>query len=252
MVFNTQNFKRYTPFAAPLIAQYPITSQRIPQRRSQSYTKVMRKRNKQSSTGGNSFGAAVRKLQPAKHLAAIAGAALVQNQIQGFAPTTKIVQGTDGADRIGDSIHLEAVKLNYNVETAVTAGAYAFRFIVGYSGEEYGASTFSTTTLTSAELFHPTSGTEYWKTNACINPKAFTVLYDQTIDANSQIAATRDIQSMSVTIPLKTRFPYQTDASGYGKFKNLYFIAIGSVSGGTDNTTSVGNFSCTYDLIFKD
>lgn len=238
--------------AAILAANPPITSQKIPQRRSQSYTKVMRKKNRNSSKGGNSFGAAVRKLQPAKHLTAIAGAALLQNQIQGFAPTSKIVQGTDNNDRIGDSVFLEALKINYNVETNTTAGAYVFRVIVGYSGEEYGAATFSTTTLTSAELFLPTTGTEYWKTNACINPKAFTVLYDQTIDANSQIAATRDVQSMSVTIPLKSRFPYQTDASGYGKFKNLYIIVLGSVSGGTDNTTSVGNMTCTYDLIFKD
>jgi len=36
-----------------------------------------------------------------------------------------------------------------------------------------------------------------------------------------------------------------------GKFKNLYFVIIGGVIGGTNNVTSVGSAFFNTDLVFQ-
>lgn len=198
----------------------------------------------------NSFHARVLKDQPAKHYANSSLTSLTHDTITTVVPTTGITQGTSNTNRIGDYVDLCAIKLKGYFTSAVTSGVYSYRILVGYTGEEYNLPTVLGTGLTSAELFIPNT-TANWAVNGIINPKAFTVLHDETIDINSVLTAVSDISSYSFTVPLNTKFEYQAAASIYGKTRNLAVVVIGSVGGGTVGSTSAGATVMSYDLIFK-
>lgn len=163
--------------------------------------------------------------------------------------TAQIGQGTGNADRLGDSIYLEALKLEGFFQSATDPNAYRFRLIVGYSGEEYGVTTFTAGNLTATELFLPSTTTT--PTNGIINPKAFTVLYDEVHDINSQVENYRTIASTRTTIQLKQQFPYQASTSVYGKTKNLYAVVV-AYAADVAAATPIGSAVLSYDLIFKD
>lgn len=163
--------------------------------------------------------------------------------------TSKIVQGDSNADRDGDSVHLTAFKLKGVIHSPTTAGAYVYRVLVGWSGEEY-ALTASSAGLTSAELFLPNQGGAFFAT-ANVNPKAFTVIHDEIIDINSNITATSDLKSIAFNVPIKQKYAYQSTGSTFGKFKNLYIVVISGVVGGTSGTTASGSYFFDTDLIFQ-
>jgi len=199
-------------------------------------------------TGRVSFKQLMLKNTAAKHKTTNSSIAMVQNNIYTMNITAAIVQGDTNQDRDGDHVNLEALKLRGFVDTAVTAGAYAFRYIVGYSGEEVLSTTWTGAGLTGGEIFLP-GGTSNF--TSIINPKTFTVLYDTTIDINSQVAGASDISSIVKTISLKRDFNFQSTASAFGKDTNLYMICIGIVIGGTSGTTIIGEVSMSTDCIFK-
>lgn len=218
---------------------------------SRTYTQTKRKSKLRGPSKGSVL-ATIRSAQPAKHISRQISANLLQNEGQSANLTANIVQGVEDSERLGDSVYLEAVKLNVTCETPTTAGAYSFRLIAGFSGEEYSNVSMANTGLSYAQMFLPATGaTNFYQINNAINAKAFTTLFDQVVNINSTISSVRDTQSFHVTIPLKQKFDYQSAFSVYGKTKNLYVYGIGSVAGGTDNTTAVGNVFVTYDLIFK-
>ena len=163
--------------------------------------------------------------------------------------TSKIVQGTSNSQREGDSVYLEALKIEGIIHSSVDSNAYKYRILVGYSGEEHTAAAWSSTGLTNAEIFLP--GTFALAACGIVNPKAFTVLYDQVIDINSQITGEATLQSFRDTIQLKTKFPYQSAGAVYGKTKNLYVIVLGyGVALAVNDPT--GTVFMSMDLIFKD
>ncbi|WP_217268497.1 hypothetical protein, partial [Lactobacillus helveticus] len=61
----------------------------------------------------------------------------------------------------------------------------------------------------------------------------------------------RTIKSFSDTISLKKQFPYQSQASIYGKTQNLYAVVVSYVPDVAVNTP-VGSILMAYDLIYKD
>lgn len=167
--------------------------------------------------------------------------------------TAQVTQGTGNDNRQGDQIFMRGLNIRGSVFTNSTANAYQYRILVGYSGEEYNPGiAFGTGAngLAIGEIFLPNTGINF-TTHGIINSKAFTVLYDQTLDVNSQIAATVDVSHVNIYVPLNQKFAYQSAASVYGKTKNLYVIAIGSVAGGTAGTTAAGVVSFTTDLTYK-
>jgi len=195
-----------------------------------------------------SFKQLMLKNTAAKHKTNNSSVAMIQNNIYTLNLTAAIVQGDTNQDRDGDHVNLEALKLRGFVDTAVTAGAYSFRYIVGYSGEEVGSTTWTAAGLTGGEIFLPGGSSNF---TSIINPKTFTVLYDVNIDINSQVAGASDISSVIKSIQLKRDFNYQSTASTFGKDTNLYMICIGIVVGGTNGTTIIGEVSMSSDLIFK-
>lgn len=198
-----------------------------------------------------SFAAKLLSVEPAKHYSNTSLTNLLHNNISTVIPTAGITQGDTNATRTGDFVHLAAIKIKCSFQTPVAANGYTYRVLVGYTGEEYNLPATLGTGLTATELFIPnTSGT--WTPNGLINPKAFTCLYDETMDVNSQVAAVSDVASESFTVQLDKRFPYQADASIYGKNQNLAIVVIGAVIGGVTGVASCGVVVLTYDLIFKE
>lgn len=199
----------------------------------------------------NSFNRKLMNAQPAKHQTGSTIATLLHDQIWSFTPTVAITQGDAYNSRTGDYVHLAAIKLKGFFNSAVTAGAYSYRILVGYTGEEYNITSLSTSGLADAEIFLPNT-TSNFRPAGLVNPKAFTCLFDQTIDINSQIVSTLDLQSYAFTVQLDKKFPYQANASVFGKNQNLMVVVIGSIAGGTGGVTAAGGVTLAYDLIFKD
>lgn len=188
----------------------------------------------------------VLSIPPAKHLTSDDRRAIGSDTVYGVNITAQVVQGDSNAQRDGDAIYLEALKIKGHYETDTVSNAYKCRIIVGYSGEEFTSAIFSAATLTGGQVFF--SGTNNY--NAIVNPKAFTQLYETTMDLNSQIEGDATIQSFDATIPLKQMFPYQSAASVYGKTKNLYIVLV-AYGVGIATGTGVGTISMNWDLIFK-
>jgi len=198
----------------------------------------------------------VRSLQPTKHFNnAPTQIGLIQDTYYSLNITAGIVQGNGDANRDGDEIYLDTLKLTGLVNTAFTAGAYSYRIIVGYSGEEYNFTTnFSSSGISTTEIFLPNtfgSGGTQWNQNGIINPKAFTVLHDKKITCNSQIAGVADLANFSYSVPLNSKFVYQQSGSQLGKTRNLFVILLGAVVGGVPFVNGVGTCLLSYDLSFK-
>lgn len=201
-----------------------------------------------------SLKALIKQTEAAKHFTLQDNAALLHNSIYTCVPTQAITQGTTNTTRLGDSVYLCALKVQGHFLAPATAGAYSYRIMVGWTGEELTTANIATTLVSGlggTELFQPnTFGT--WTPIGMINPKAFTVLHDQTIDINSNITAINDLNSFAFTVPLNQNFNYQASGSVQGKTRNLCVIVIGGVALGTSGVTAAGNCIWTADLIFKD
>lgn len=193
-----------------------------------------------------SFKQRVLSIPPAKHLIGNDRRAIGSDTLYGVNVTAQVTQGDTIGQRDGDAIYNEALKIKGHYESDIVSNAYKCRVLVGYSGEEYTSSIFSAATLTGSEVFF-TNANNY---NAIVNPKAFTVLYDTTMDLNSQIEGDATIQSFETTIQLKQMFNYQSSASVYGKTKNLYILVV-PYGVGIAQGTGVGTISMSWDLIFK-
>jgi len=215
----------------------------------------IRLRSKRSRRGSRrkSFAARVRALAPYKHHTVSDSTAAQQNMthntIYSTSLTQKISQGDDNVSRDGDAIVIAAVKVQGSLVTPTASGAYMFRVLLLWSGEEYNVSG-SSAGLASTEIFLPSTGGSFMS-NAIVNPKAVTVLHDEMVDINSLIASTRDVKDIAFKVNVNQKFPYQSTASIYGKTKNLYLVVIGSVVGGTGGTTDVGQHFMNVDIVFQ-
>lgn len=228
---------------------YLRSNQRSSVRTMGTQNMVTTKRKKRTSR--RSFAAKLMNAQPAKHQSGQTIATLLHDQIWSFNATAAITQGDTNANRSGDYVHLAAIKIKGFFNAAATAGAYSYRIMVGYTGEEYANTSLSSTALTDTELFIPNT-TANFRGAGLVNPKAFTCLYDETIDINSEIAATLSLKSYAFTVQLDKRFPYQASGSVFGKTQNLMVVVIGGVAGGSLGITAAGGTTLSYDLIFKD
>lgn len=163
--------------------------------------------------------------------------------------TSVPVQGTTNAQRIGDKIQLQHLDLSIQFNSAAAAGAYSWRLMIVWSGEEYNPAGLASG-LAFTGLFLPNTGSNL-TTNSIVNPKAVTILMDETFDINSLVAAVKDTVNLKKRIRLNQQFMYDKTGAVYGKTKNLYFVAVGTVIGGTSGVTSCGDIGFNADLVFK-
>ena len=190
---------------------------------SRTDTKIIKKRKTASK---HSFKKQMMDATPAKHVTSVPNTAMTHNTLYTCCPTQAITQGDGNTNRDGDSAYLCALKVRGMFIAATTAGAYTYRIIVGYSGEEVTTANVDTTFvsgLATSEVFLPNTTTRVTPAGV-INPKAFTVLYDEVVDVNSQISAVADVKSVDFTVPLNQSFYYQSSGSVQGKLKNLYVL----------------------------
>lgn len=227
----------------------PVTSTKV--KGGGSYTTVVTKRKK-GRYGRVSFQAKVRRTMEAKHYANSYPINLTHNVIYTCFPTRGIFQGNAANQREGDAIHLEAIKIKGQFNTAELAEGYRLRVIVGYSSEENAAAnneTFPVSPgLSQNELFI-TNTAANGNINGVINPKACTVVYDNTWDVNSQVDNASTVCTHDIFISLQKKFPYQAYQSTFGKNTNLFITVIGD---STAQQGVVGQLIQSYDLIFKD
>lgn len=251
----------YTPYGAAKMgaAAYGAYTGYRRNRQQQAYSNkstFTRVQSRRPKTGKYStFKTKLYANQPAKHLwtadSATAIIGMTHNTIYTCNITANLVQGVASSQRIGDSAQLMSLKLNGVLSTnAALTSACQYRIIVGWSGEEYGLANTFGSGLTSAELFHGTTGIA-WKNTGIINAKAFTVLDDRIITLNNSISLVSEVSEIAFTVPLNTAFPYQAAASQFGKTRNLYVVVIGCVLNGNPGTTPAGSLSLSTDLIFK-
>lgn len=248
----------YAPYFKNTVKTVPVmlASRPVARRgavRSQSYigSAGYKKRRLRRSM---SLKAMIKRTEAAKHFSFDTNLTMTHNTLYTCVPTQGITQGTGNINRIGDQIYLCALKIKAYWQSAATSGPYTYRIIVGYSGEEVttvGASSSFVSGLGTTEVFLP--GTTGQATpNGVINPKAFTVLYDETFDINSQVAAVADVQSFVHTIPINQQFNYQSSASIQGKVRNLCICVSGVTASGASGVTPVGNLIWACDLVYKD
>ena len=246
----------FTPWKKTASALFAAGLQSMPRistktARSRTETQTTTKRKKRALKS-NSLKKQMLSMKPAFHDTVSDNTlttTLAHNNMYVTSPTQAVGQGTDNTSRIGDEIYLEAMKFRATIHTPDTTGGFVYRIIVGYSGEEINCPT-SFTSIAQAEIFLPGTGDKF-RTNGINNPKAFTVLYDSTIDFNSLVANTQEVRTVEDTIQLKTKFPYQASGSQYGKNRNLYVAVMGIKIGGITGVTTTGDVFINCDLIFK-
>jgi len=175
--------------------------------------------------------------------------AATHNTIYTANVTSVPVQGTSNKTRIGDKIHIQHLDLSISINSSSAAGAYTWRVMVVWSGEEFNPAGLGSG-LGFTGLFLPNTGSNVVPL-AIVNPKAVTVLLDEVVDINSIVAATKDVVSIKRRIHIGQDFLYDKTAAVYGKTKNLYFVAIPYVVGGTSGVTNCGDINPSFDMVFK-
>lgn len=250
MVYSRQ-LVSYMPYSTGLMPSLFGSGQRVNQGyRGAPSRSITQTRTRKRMKKGLSVRALVERTKPTKHYTATLGTSFTHNTLSTVNITAGVTQGDLNSSRDGDAISLTGLKLSGQYFSDAVAGAYTFRILVGYSGEEYTSTTFASG-LGSTELFLPNTTTTF-STLGLANPRAFTVLHDQKVDLNSQIAGVVDVNSFNLYVPMNNAvFNYQSSASALGKVKNLYVIVMACVGGGTSGITNAGSLVLTCDLLFK-
>lgn len=200
--------------------------------------------------GRKSFKNKVFDTMSAKHATGEQGISMTHNTLYTLVPSALPTQGDTNSSRDGDSIVLCALKLNGFYNTAAASEAYSFRVIIGFTGEEYSNTTFSSG-LGVSEIFLPNTGSTR-TTNGIVNAKAFTVLHDEKFTCNSEIASIRSRVDYNIYVPLNNQmFYYQASGSALGKNKNLVVVIVADQVTGSTGVTDVGGTSVAWDFIYK-
>lgn len=149
-----------------------------------------------------------------------------------------IVQGLDVNQRVGDSIKLQGIELNYGI---TASGADAFvRVLLVRDMENAG----STPTVANILEVNATAKTVFSAKNF-LNRNRFSVLYDETT-ALTALSDTRC--SYTVTIPIEKHVKYRgtTAAGGSAAEGSIYWLAI------TDLTTLQPSIPVYMRMMFTD
>lgn len=241
--------------SSPNNMKYARTS-RVGKARARSRTTTTTKKRVTKSRS-HSLKKAILGVSEAKHNTNHAAFALTHAEAFSFSPTQSVTQGTSRQNRIADEIYLEAIKIRGFINTDAEANAYTFRLMVLYSEKEYdntvgtlGDIPYKKNAFGAGDLFQDNTGVAPLITGV-VDSKRCTVLFDKTIDINSQTEDNYDIATISETIQLQKSFPYRTQGGVYGKNTNLYIVLIPYHLPKTGHTT-FGGATLDTDLIFKE
>jgi len=242
MVYNQQLARYAVPFLGKYAAMTMLPSRsRTGAKTSRSQSMTITKTRRKKQYVRKSFKNMLYDNLAAKHCNGNQGRLMTHNTIYTLVPTALPVQGDGNSNRDGDAIDIVALKLKGFAQTHSNASAYSYRILVGWTGEELSSlgSNFGSG-LGTSEIFLPNT-TDNWVLNGVVNPKAFTCVYDQTLDIGSQITGVVDLTSFQINLPFQTRFLYQSAGSVQGKSRNLCVVIIAATAGGTAGTTNAGS-----------
>lgn len=174
---------------------------------------------------------------------------MLHNQLYSLNLTSFISQGVEGADRTGDQVYLETLKMRGYLNSPNASGAFSYRVIVGWASDQVAVANLSAVGIPYSSLFLPDTGSTA-AINGIINPKSFTALFDQQYDINSSLPLVADIRTLSASIGLNQKFEYKANRSLYGKSKNLIMVVIPYVIGGGGSSIA-GACQIATDICFK-
>ena len=175
---------------------------------------------------------------------------LLHNTITTQNLTHFITPGTAQFNRQGDTVYLEALKMNCFWEGPdVSENGVQLRLIVLYHDDFHACDYISDSGLGLTDL--AMIGTGGARTTTLItDPKRCTVIDDRTFLMNQALDSTKETTLINYTVQLKKRFDF-VPATQEGKDRNLYLVAISSIAGGATGTTLTGKLYVNQDLIFK-
>lgn len=254
-------FREYNPWIKNGLRTVPFIAAPMMQKSASRYARsgfssTVTKRKRQS--GRHGLKAVIQSVKPAKHSYVADSdnnvANMTHNTIYSFSPTQVIPQSVGEYSRTGNSIQLEALKINlWYMNPTGTSNGVKVRIIVLFSDVNTARTTFGSA-LGISDLFGIGSGASTgtsFTTGGIIDPKRVTVVDDRSFTVAPSVTTVRESPPLAYTVPLHQKFVYDP-IGAYGKFKNLYVCVVACVPDGTSGATNVGSIYSNTDLIFKD
>ncbi|AXH79567.1 MAG: hypothetical protein [Circular genetic element sp.] len=181
-----------------------------------------------------------------------AQSAMTQNTFYSFNLLSGLAKGDSNFQRNGDTIHIDAIKLNLftqNYASAPNNPAYIRYMIVKENGRVLPGGTTWGSGLGSPDLFiNLPVGLP--ALSGIFDPKKTTVLMDTLVKIVPQYPGQVSAQTTATTIKVDQKFVYETDTV-WGKNINYYLVAVPYIPGGTTGVTSVNDTRLSFDIIFK-
>jgi len=172
---------------------------------------------------------------------------LTHNTIYSSNITAQIAQGTAATNRIGDSIHLDAISIRGVFDTSgnATQAGVLFRALL----------VLSTNTSTSGAFGGTIGASGLWygsANNSVSHPNTHVakVLCDETFTIIPTTSSATVIP-LTLSCPMNIPFLYQT-GSTLGQAANLFIVITSIIVGGSTGTTQTGNFACEVLTAFTD
>lgn len=192
------------------------------------------------------------QMEESKHITFYANQTQTHNTIYTLNPLGTITNSTSSSGMIGDSIFLSGLKIKLYLEQDNTfvQNSHVRFMIVEHDADYLSGGTNWGSGLGSSELFQPNTATTI-TLNGLHNAKLVNVLFDKTYGFTKDQATGAKSKIADIFLKLNKKFTFKT-GTGYGKFRNLYFVTIGHVPGGTTGTSVTNYINISTDLIFKD
>lgn len=169
--------------------------------------------------------------------------------------TSKLLQDVTQGGRVGQEIHLLNLRVDCFLQNPVSSSnGIQYRLITLFSDIQTNAIGFASG-LGVSQIFGGQSGQtgSVFTSTGITDPQRVTVVDDRHLVINPQVANIQDTINCNFVVPLHRKFIYETGATGgiFGKTKNLYFVIVACIPGGTTGTTNVGQLNFNADLLYK-
>lgn len=189
---------------------------------------------------------------------------LTHNTIALFNPLGNMSQGASQYQKQGDKIQVEGMHLRCIWTPAVSTSTQFLRVLIVKQPVTYGVNANGTATdgfstginLSDLEYLNA-SGVSLSSTGVAAiqmqhDPKKMPILYDKVYRCDQEGPGGLTLaRVVDINYNFNTKFEFRP-GTNYGLSKNYYVILIPSILGGTTGTSSVGDFSLSGKMIFKD
>lgn len=156
-----------------------------------------------------------------------------------------IGQGTADNARIGDEIFIRGISVRLAVNDTTSNGTHRYHvYILKSKTDIY---------LTSHAYGDIYKNISLDPTTDVIDTEKVTVVSKRVVTIENRISGAALQRSVRMWVNLKnTKFKFQGDNSGYGKFFNYFLVVVPYANGGTIGTTGAGSVFGHAQVYFKD